>query len=129
MKFLIDTNRYSDFAKGEPTAVELFASADRIYVPYVVIAELQAGFQCGKISQRNEAALSRFLSNARVEVLSADLQTTRVYGELYAMLRKNGTPVPTNDLWIAALAVQHSLALCTRDEHFGKFPQVAHVGE
>ena len=50
MKFLIDTNRYSDFAKGEKSAVELFASADRIFVPYVVLAELHAGFSWGKIS-------------------------------------------------------------------------------
>jgi len=127
MKFLIDTNRYSDFAKGEHSAVELFTSADRIFVPYVTLAELHAGFSCGKISQKNEAVLSRFLSNARVEVLYADLQTTRVYGELYAELRAKGTPVPTNDLWIAALAVQYSLPLCTRDEHFTKLPQIPRV--
>ena len=127
MKFLIDTNRYSDFAKGEKSAVELFASADRIFVPYVVLAELHAGFSCGKISQRNEAVLSQFLANARVAVLSADLQTTRIYGELFARLRAQGTPVPTNDLWIAALAVQHALPLCTRDEHFAKFQQIPRI--
>jgi len=127
MKFLIDTNRYSDFARGEPTAVEQFASADRILVPFVVVAELHAGFRCGKIAQRNEAVLSRFLSNARVEILYADMQTTRVYGELFAQLRANGTPIPTNDLWIAALSVQHSLPLCTRDEHFSALPQIPKV--
>ena len=61
MKILIDTNRYSDFAKGEKTAVETFTTADRIFVPFVVVAELRAGFRSGTISQRNEAVLVRFL--------------------------------------------------------------------
>jgi len=127
MKFLIDTNRYSDFAKGEATAVEQFASADRILVPFVVLAELHAGFRCGKIAERNEAVLARFLSNARVEILYADMQTTRIYGELFAQLRVKGTPIPTNDLWIAALAVQHALPLCTRDEHFTCLTQIPRI--
>lgn len=127
MKFLIDTNRYSDFAKGDPDVVMRFASADQILVPFVVVAELHAGFRYGKIAQRNEAVLSCFLSNARVGILYADLQTTQVYGDLYAQLRANGTPVPTNDLWIAALSVQHALPLYTRDEHFAKLPQIPRI--
>ena len=127
MKILIDTNRYSDFAKGEKTAVEIFTTADRIFVPFVVVAELRAGFRSGTISQRNEAVLVRFLANERVEVLYADAQTTHIYAETYAMLRRNGTPIPTNDLWIAALAIQHSLPLCSRDAHFEKLLQIARL--
>lgn len=127
MKILIDTNRYSDFAKGEDSAVEIFATADRIYVPFVVVAELRAGFRSGTISQRNESVLVRFLSNERVEVLYADAQTTHVYAETYARLRLAGTPIPTNDLWIAALAIQHSLPLCSRDAHFEKLPMIARI--
>lgn len=127
MKILIDTNRYSDFAKGEKTAVEIFTTADRIFVPFVVVAELRAGFRSGTISQRNEAVLVRFLANERVEVLYADAQTTHIYAEAYALLRRNGTPIPTNDLWIAALAIQHSLPLCSRDAHFEKLPQIARL--
>ena len=127
MKILIDTNRYSDFAKGEKTAVEIFTTADRIFVPFVVVAELRAGFRSGTISRRNEAVLVRFLANERVEVLYADAQTTHIYAETYALLRRNGTPIPTNDLWIAALAIQHSLPLCSRDAHFEKLPQIARL--
>ena len=127
MKILIDTNRYSDFAKGEKTAVEIFTTADRIFVPFVVVAELRAGFRSGTISRRNEAVLVRFLANERVEVLYADAQTTHIYAETYALLRQNGTPIPTNDLWIAALAIQHSLPLCSRDAHFEKLPQIARL--
>ncbi len=127
MTILIDTNRYSDFAKGEETAVELFTTVKRILVPFVVVAELRAGFQCGTISRKNEATLVRFLSNDRVSVLYADAQTTQAYAEIYALLRRKGTPIPTNDLWIAALAVQHALPLCSRDAHFDLIPQLARV--
>ena len=127
MKILIDTNRYSDFAKGEKTAVETFTTADRIFVPFVVVAELRAGFRSGTISQRNEAVLVRFLANERVEVLYADAQTTHIYAETFARLRRNGTSIPTNDLWIAALAIQHSIPLCSRDAHFEKLPQIARL--
>ena len=127
MKILIDTNRYSDFAKGEKTVVEIFTTADQIFVPFVVVAELRAGFRSGTISRRNEAVLVRFLANERVEVLYADAQTTHIYAETYALLRRNGTPIPTNDLWIAALAIQHSLPLCSRDAHFEKLPQIARL--
>jgi len=122
MKILIDTNRYSDFAKGEKTAVEIFTTADRIFVPFVVVAELRAGFRSGTISQ-----LVRFLANERVEVLYADAQTTHIYAETFARLRRNGTPIPTNDLWIAALAIQHSIPLCSRVAHFEKLPQIARL--
>lgn len=127
MKILIDTNRYSDFAKGEKTAIEIFTTADRLFVPFVVVAELRAGFRSGTISQRNEAILVQFLANERVEVLYADAQTTHIYAETYAQLKRNDTPIPTNDLWIAALAIQHSLPLCSRDAHFEKLPQIARI--
>ena len=127
MKFLIDTNRYSDFAKGQPDIVELFASADRIFVPFVVLAELRAGFRCGTISRQNEQVLTKFLKNRRVEILFADDMTTQVYADIYSQLRTQGTPIPTNDIWIAALAVQHSLPLCSRDEHFDSLRQLARI--
>ena len=127
MKFLVDTNRYSDFAKGLPDVVELFASADRIYMPFVVIAELRAGFRCGTISRQNEQVLTKFLKNRRVEILFADDMTTQVYADIYSQLRTQGTPIPTNDIWIAALAIQHAIPLCSRDRHFECLPQLARV--
>jgi len=64
MKFLIDTNRYTDFAKGDSETVELFANARRIYVPFVTVAELRAGFRCGTISRQNEARLVAFFADS-----------------------------------------------------------------
>jgi len=127
MKFLIDTNRYTDFAKGDSATVEVFANARRIYVPFVTVAELRAGFRCGTIARKNEAALVSFLANDRVEVLQSDDGTTQVYAELFGLLRARGTPIPTNDLWIAALAVEHSLPLYSRDAHFDVLTQIPRI--
>ena len=88
MKFLIDTNRYSDFAKGHKEIVDLFASADGICVPYVVLAELRAGFRCGTVARQNEQVLTKFLENKRVKVLYADDMTTQMLrGHLFAAPR------------------------------------------
>ena len=84
MKFLIDTNRYFDFAKGQKEIVDLFASADCICVPHVVLAELRAGFRCGTVARRNEQVLTKFLENKRVKVLYADDMTTQCYADIAA---------------------------------------------
>jgi tRNA(fMet)-specific endonuclease VapC len=75
-------------------------------------------------SERNEANLTRFLSGPRVGVLFADDETTHHYARLFRQLRVQATPVPTNDLWTAALAVQHGLHLFARDRHFDHLPQI-----
>jgi tRNA(fMet)-specific endonuclease VapC len=124
VRVLLDSNRYTDFARGESTAVDCLQRATRVYVPFVVLAELRAGFLCGSRSQRNEANLTRFLATPRVDALYADDETTHHYARLFRQLRAQGTPVPTNDLWIAALAVQHGLQLFARDRHFDHLPQV-----
>lgn len=118
MRILIDTNRYTDFANKDPETVARFLEADELVVPFVVLAELRAGFRSGNRSRRNEEVLVRFLANAKVRTLYPDERTTHVYADLFARLRHQGTPIPANDIWIAALAIQHSLPLYTRDRHF-----------
>ena len=124
MRIAIDTNRYVDFARGEADAVERVRRAARVYLPFVVLAELRAGFLGGSRSQRNEAILTRFLGGPRVAVLYPDEQTTHQYARLFRQLRTQGTPIPTNDLWTAALSVQHGLHLFARDRHFDHLPQI-----
>jgi tRNA(fMet)-specific endonuclease VapC len=75
----------------------------------------------------NERLLRRFLLKDDIEILFADEQTTHHYASVYAQLRRQGTPIPTNDVWIAALALQHDLVLCTRDRHFEHLPQIPRV--
>ncbi len=124
MRLLLDTNAYRAAGEGGERAVSFLRRADEIRMPFVVLAELRAGFAAGTPGRRNEAKLVEFLNSPRVEVLFADDQTTRHYAEIFAQLRREGTPIPTNDLWIAALAVQHDLPLLTSDRHFLRVPQL-----
>jgi tRNA(fMet)-specific endonuclease VapC len=107
--------------------VETVEAADKVWLPFIVLGELRAGFAAGTQGPRNEAILRRFLMKPGVDVLYADEQTTHHYATLYRQLRKQGTPIPTNDMWIAALVLQHSLTLYDRDLHFDAIPQVTRV--
>ena len=127
MRLALDTNRYVDLARATEPTVSLVASADRVFLPVIVLGELRAGFAAGRRSLENEAALRRFLQKPGVEVLLLDEQTTASYAAVFAQLRRQGTPIPTNDMWIAALALQHHLVLHARDEHFAHLPQIPRV--
>lgn len=124
MRIALDTNRYTDLARGDLTVVDVIDHADAVFVPFVVLAELRAGFAVGTRAKANERELRRFLSKPGVSALQPDDQTTHQYAGLYRQLRQQGTPIPTNDLWIAALVVQHGLTLYARDSHFDHLPQI-----
>jgi len=124
VRIALDTNRYVDFARALPEAVDRLRAAERILLPFIVLGELRAGFLWGSRAPENEANLVRFLNSPRVEVLLADEETTHHYARLFHQLRRQGTPIPTNDIWIAALAVQHQLYLFARDGHFDHLPQI-----
>ena len=124
LRLALDTNRYTDLVQGDAQVAECVESADEVWLPFIVLAELHAGFSVGSKGADNEAALRRFLFKPSVEVLYADEQTTHHYASVYRQLRKQGTPIPANDMWIAALVLQHSLTLCARDAHFDALPQI-----
>lgn len=126
MNIALDTNAYCDFQRGNRW-LEGIQEAQRVIIPYIVLAELRAGFLQGNRNLQNEARLERFLNTARVALLFPDADTTRHYAALVAQLRKQGTPIPTNDIWIAALCVQHQLILCSADAHFEHLPQLARL--
>jgi tRNA(fMet)-specific endonuclease VapC len=123
----LDTHRYADLCRGNARAVEIVEAADAIWLPFVVVGELRAGFAAGSQGPRNEAVLRRFLLKPGVGILYPDEQTTYHYASVYRQLRKQGTPIPTNDMWIAALVLQHSLFLYDRDRHFDALPQLLRV--
>ncbi|HTW95612.1 MAG TPA: type II toxin-antitoxin system VapC family toxin [Tepidisphaeraceae bacterium] len=127
MNLLLATHRYSDFVRGEPSAVQAIQSAAKIFIPFIVLGELRAGFLHGNRARENESTLTRILQRPSVSVLYADGDTTHHYALIYQQLRQRGTPVPTNDLWIAALAVQYELVLFSRDPHFQHVPQIARL--
>jgi tRNA(fMet)-specific endonuclease VapC len=125
MKIVLDTNRYRDFCEGNSETLDVMQRARRVYLPFIVLAELRAGFLCGTLARRNEKSLTVFLNSPRVRVLMADEETTHHFARIFAQLRLQGTPIPVNDIWIAALTVQHDLLLFSRDQHFDCLPQVA----
>jgi len=124
MNLALDTNAYSNFMRGEPRLITIIQTAQRIYLPLIVLAELRAGFAAGTRETANAAILQRFLQGSRTSILYPDDQTTHHYASLFLQLRRKSVSIPNNDLWIAALAIQHSLILCTSDAHFEHFPQL-----
>jgi tRNA(fMet)-specific endonuclease VapC len=124
MRVALDTNRYRDLCEGDEEVVRLLENAESIHMPLIVIGELRAGFAFGRRGLENEAVLQRFLLKPGVEVLYPADATTRHYASLFRQLRQQGTPIPTNDLWIAALVLEHELVLCSRDGHFQEIPQL-----
>lgn len=124
MKLALDTNRYSDLCRDEPEVVRIVEEAERVCLPFVVLAELRAGFAMGAHALENERVLRRFLIKPGVEILWPGEATTRCYASLYRQLRRQGTPIPSNDLWIGALVVEHDLVFLTRDAHFRHLPQL-----
>ena len=124
MNVALDTNAYRDFMRGESSRVQIVRIARHIHVPLIVLGELRAGFAAGNQESTNAANLQRFLNSPRVFILNPDDQTAHHYAQLYFYLRKRPVGLPTNDLWIAALAIQHNLILCSSDIRFQHLPQI-----
>jgi tRNA(fMet)-specific endonuclease VapC len=127
MRLALDTNTYRLVMEGEASAVQLVRQAERVLLPVPVLAELRYGFLNGTRGRQNEATLSRFLDQPRVEVLRCDEETSVRYAELKQQLKRQGTPIPISDVWIAALVLQHRATLFTRDSDFTRLPQVPRV--
>jgi tRNA(fMet)-specific endonuclease VapC len=121
---LLDTSAYSAFKKGRSEAIEAIQQAQQILIPTIVIGELLAGFEVGKRRQKNRMELEAFLDSPRVSIAPLTGETAERYAHIYAYLRKNGRPIPTNDLWIAASAMEHSAELLTNDNHFLNVVQI-----
>lgn len=119
---VIDTNVYSGFLRGVTAAVQTLRAADEIHLPLIVLGELLAGFAAGSKAQKNREELRQFMASPRVHLLKPDEKTAQHYAEVFAGLRGRGTPIPSNDLWIAALARQHRLPLFSFDAHFAAVP-------
>ena len=127
MRLALDVNRYVDLCRGDDAVVRAVEEATGVYLPFIVLGELRAGFAAGNRGTENERVLSRFLALPDVKVLNADDATTHHYAAVYLQLRRQGTPIPVNDMWIAALVLQHNLVLCSRDHHFDHLAQLRRI--
>jgi len=124
VRVAIDTNRLTDLFRGDGELAEQLATCDHVAVPLVVLGEIRAGFYGGNRQHDNELVLRMFLAKPTVSVLLPTRETAEHYGRLFVQLKKAGTPVPDNDLWIAAQVLEHDLQLISRDGRFDKIPQL-----
>ncbi len=127
MRLLIDSNRFIDFCSGDPEVVSRLESAVQVIVPFVVLAEIRVGSLLFKRGLDQARVLTEFLQQPGVRTVHSTDATTHHCAALYVYLRKQGTPIPTNDIWIAALALEHSLIVYTRDTHFDHLPQIPKI--
>ncbi|MFN8475775.1 MAG: type II toxin-antitoxin system VapC family toxin [Anaerolineae bacterium] len=115
---LLDTNAYVAFKQGQADAVEIIQRAQRLALSSIVLGELLAGFAVGSREATNRLELQLFLASERVQIVRVDEETAVHYAMVYRALRSKGQPIPTNDMWIAASALQHGYALYSYDRHF-----------
>jgi tRNA(fMet)-specific endonuclease VapC len=114
----LDTNAYSLFRQGDAAIVKKILSYDRILMPAVVLGELQSGFYGGRKLTQNQSNLQAFLASESVAVVGVNQRTALIYGQITQQLRTIGKPIPTNDIWIAAIAQEQRAPLLTKDKHF-----------
>lgn len=124
MRLLVDTSAYSGFMRGHPEIKVAIQEAEEIYVNSIVLGELGAGFIKGRRRRKNEAELKRFLGSPRVNLVDVTEDTAERYAVILNSLWRAGTSIPTNDIWIAASAMEHGLHVLTTDGHYQKLSQI-----
>jgi len=128
LKLVLDTNIYSDYAEGLPETVNFLAThSEQLYLPSVVMGELNFGFMKGSRRQFNERKLRQFINRLRVEIIDVDADVARKYAIIFLSLHKKGTKIPINDVWIAASCMEIGGTLLTRDRHFEVVEQIETV--
>ncbi len=115
---VIDTNVYCDAMRGDPEAAKLLRQAESLLLPVVVYGELLAGFKGGNRERVNGDQLVAFAATERVQIAAITTETAAFYALIISQLRKKGAPIPTNDIWIAAITMEHGASLATSDRHF-----------
>ena len=118
MKILLDTNAYSALRRGRSEVVEYVRRSEEVLLSAVVVGELLFGFRNGSRYEENVRALQDFLEDANVRLLPVTWATADFFGRVSAVLRKKGRPIPTNDIWIAAHAMEAGADLLSSDPHF-----------
>lgn len=123
-KLLIDTNAYTAFMTGNEAVLFSLAEAATTFLSVIVIGELHAGFRGGTKLQENMSQLTRFRQKSTVRVLDITSETAEVFGQIKDALKKAGTPIPLNDVWLTAQAIETGAVIVTFDAHFAKVPGI-----
>ena len=117
-RLVLDTSAYSHFRRGHALVLDALARAERVLVPVTVLGELEAAFELGARVRENRRVLDDFLAETYVDVIDTTASVARHYGRMFAALKRAGTPVPVNDLWIAAATLDCGGTLLTFDRDF-----------
>ena len=125
---VIDTNAYAAFKRGESAALSVVEKVNQILINPVVIAELLTGFSLGNRESRNIDELKQFLANQNVVSVRIGYSTAEFYASIIKQLRKKGKPIPTNDIWIGASALEYEANIFTFDRHFNDISGITIVG-
>jgi tRNA(fMet)-specific endonuclease VapC len=123
----IDTNAYAAFKRGHKQIQELLEAADEIVVPTIVLGELYAGFASGSRESVNLLELRSFLQMPGITIAPVSERVAERYGTLIKALRKLGTPLPTNDVWIASIAIETGARILSLHSHFHRIPAVISI--
>jgi tRNA(fMet)-specific endonuclease VapC len=121
-RYLLDTSILIALFADETAVKEKLAQASEVFIPSIAIGELYYGAWKSQRRQENIAQIDELVTGSTV--LNCNAETARWYGEIKNALRVKGRPIPENDLWIAAIALEHNLALATQDAHFGEIDNV-----
>ena len=121
-RLVLDTSAYSHFRAGHPQVLDQLAQATTVVIPVTVLGELEAAFQLGRRVLENRVTLAEFLGEPFVTVWPTTTAVARHYGRLFAELKRAGTPIPVNDLWIAAACLDCVGRLVTFDGDFKRIP-------
>ena len=127
MKLLLDTSAYVGFKRSITNLVEIIVGAEWILFSPVVLGELMFGFRNGTKFKENMKDLDEFLQHDVVEVAQIGKITSDRYSRIAAQLKRKGTPIPSNDIWIAAQTMEHGAELITSDRHFNKIDGLVHT--
>ncbi len=121
---VLDTNYYSAWARNNPGVSSLVRRSKEVAFPHTVIGELLGGFYFGSQFDRNYSDLKRVLAKPTCRIIMPSMETTKIYGRLYADLKKRGKMIPTNDIWIAALTIEYEGTLASYDKDFKVIPDI-----
>lgn len=118
MQIVLDTNAYAAFMQGDPNVFAVLGMADRTFISAIMLGELYTGFRGGTKYAQNKRRLDQFLQKSTVQILAVTQDTAEIFGRIKHQLKVQGTPIPLNDIWLAAQAIETGSVMVTFDQHF-----------
>jgi len=119
---MIDTNIYIEYLRGNEEVKDILDFADIVAFSVISVGEIFTGFYLSENEKKYFSEIEEFFNSSRLLIYDVDSETAEFYAKIVSELKSSGSPIPTNDIWIAALALQHGIKLLTMDNHFKKVP-------